>query len=333
VTALKRYVRLEAEAEFRAAPDAPWQAVYVSFGKATLVIADFRDNPLAHWSLAATEARGTDRDRVLFAADPAMDEALAVSDPEMIAAIRTVTSDARRGAAPARRLRPLPVLLAIAVLAGAVWLATNRGGILRGQALARLPAERAELIDADIRARLSPPCDRAEGQAVLDRLAAALPGAPPVAVARIGRGGVAPLPGGTVLIDERRLSEPTASQAGLAGWIALGQAMGREGSAMPALLAAMPEGAVARLLLTGRLEDEALARLAAITGAGLPPPGQAALDRAVLRLEQAGISPVPFLADLAAVHPGLKAAPTGAGTVRALVPDQDWVLLQGICGP
>ena len=53
MTALDRYVRLESEALWRDEPGGQRRDVTISFGDATLVIADATGKPLAHWSLPA----------------------------------------------------------------------------------------------------------------------------------------------------------------------------------------------------------------------------------------------------------------------------------------
>ncbi len=332
-TALDKYVRLEAEAEWRGAPEAAWQPVYVSFGKASLVIADFDDRPLAHWSLAATDECARDGARVVFSADPAMAEALAVSDPAMIEAIAAVTADARGLPQRPPRRPPLGrIALGLALVALIVLAAVRGPDALRRLAVASLATERAELMDADILAHLpQAPCDRPDAAAALDRLAAALPAPPRVAVAPLPGHGVARLPGGRVLIDPERLTAPSASQSAVLGWIALGQALGPGGSPLAVHMDEAPLNRSMRLLRTGQLSPAAGRRMAAIVASQQPEIGAATVARAVQALEQAGISPVPFLADLTSVHPGIAASPSGAGQVRPVIGDHDWVTLQGIC--
>ena len=52
MTALDRYVRLEAVGLWREAPGAPPREVVVSFGNATLLLTDLEERPLGHWALA-----------------------------------------------------------------------------------------------------------------------------------------------------------------------------------------------------------------------------------------------------------------------------------------
>ena len=50
MTALDRYVRLEAVGLWREAPGAPPREVVVSFGNATLLLTDLEERPLGHWA-------------------------------------------------------------------------------------------------------------------------------------------------------------------------------------------------------------------------------------------------------------------------------------------
>lgn len=53
MTALDKYVRLESGGLWRADANAQRRDVGISFGDATLVIADTAGRPVAHWSLPA----------------------------------------------------------------------------------------------------------------------------------------------------------------------------------------------------------------------------------------------------------------------------------------
>ena len=55
MTALTKYARIEATALWRPTPDTQRQEVIVAIGDATLVITNFNDQALTHWSLAAVE--------------------------------------------------------------------------------------------------------------------------------------------------------------------------------------------------------------------------------------------------------------------------------------
>ena len=58
MTALDRYLRLEAVGLWRERADAPAREVIVSFGRSTLVLTDLEERPLGHWALAGVVAIG-----------------------------------------------------------------------------------------------------------------------------------------------------------------------------------------------------------------------------------------------------------------------------------
>ena len=100
MTALDRYLRLEAVGLWREAPDAETREVIVSFGRTTLLFTDLRERPLGHWPLAGI--RVLDGNDAAGATVYAMSdgETLSVRDPDMVAAIAAVC-----GARPALRVQ------------------------------------------------------------------------------------------------------------------------------------------------------------------------------------------------------------------------------------
>ena len=91
MTALERYVRLEAIGLWRERPEAPPREVVVSFGNATLVLKDLADRPLGHWALAGVTVVGRDGPATIYAMTADGGETLAIRDPEMVAAIAAVS--------------------------------------------------------------------------------------------------------------------------------------------------------------------------------------------------------------------------------------------------
>ena len=90
MTALDRYVRLESDALWRAAPDAQRRDVLIAFGDATLVISDQAGRPLAHWSLPALIRQNPDKNPAVYVPDEDGSELLEISDATMIDAIEEV---------------------------------------------------------------------------------------------------------------------------------------------------------------------------------------------------------------------------------------------------
>lgn len=119
MTALDQYQRLEAVALWRPTPDADPREVIVSFGNATLTLMNMDEQPWAHWSLAAVQEIGSDAGGLVLTPDPDQAETLTLNDPDMIEAIRAISTGTSQQPDAVRRIRLLmPILLTIAVLIG-----------------------------------------------------------------------------------------------------------------------------------------------------------------------------------------------------------------------
>lgn len=188
----------------------------MSFGNASLVLSDFDDHPLTHWSLAAVEQQAGDAMPARYA--PAADsaEVLEIADAQMIEAIRIVTGRAPIRTAPNPRrggLRWVGLLLALALIgAGAAWAP----GVLRGRALALVSPEQARLISSQIRDALDTrPCGMADGRAALALIETHLH--VPVTIMPWDNPRVATLPDGSVLLSQA-LVQSAASPDDIVGW-------------------------------------------------------------------------------------------------------------------
>jgi hypothetical protein len=318
MTALDRYVRLEALGTWRESPEAAPREVVVRFGRTTLVLTDLAEAPLGHWALAGVAVLGRERGATVYAMTPGC-ETLAIRDPDMIAAIAAVARGPIAPPPPPRRRRlPLGALLLAAALAAA---AVYGPGLIRAQAARMVPPEAAaeigdRMLIALIEAR-GAPCDDPAGGRALARLARRLDPALRLRVLDLGAP-VAALPGRTVLIDRDALAAAAAPEE-LAGWAAL--ALGRD--PLAALLQGAGTARALRYVLTGELDDPALAAAAA------PAPAAAEAAPALARLTAAGLDPRPFAAALARTGLAVPAPPPAAASPA--LADQDWVALQGIC--
>ena len=123
MTAIDKYIRLEAVGWWFEAGRQEAREVIVSFGDATLQITSLKDVPLTHWSLLATNRVGTRGEAVIYSADPEQHEVLEIEDTDMIRAISAITS---------ALVTPVPAPiwrrwvgrgLGVAVLAGLLWAA------------------------------------------------------------------------------------------------------------------------------------------------------------------------------------------------------------------
>jgi hypothetical protein len=333
MTALKDYVRLEATALWRASPEAAPRTVGVTFGDATLVVTDDEGGPLSHWSLPAVRRLNPGEAPARYAPDGG-GEALEIEDGTLTEAIERVRASlSPRGPARGRRLL-LGVALAL-LLGPAVVLGP---GLLRDRALADLPASKRAEIGATLLGHLQrdlgPACRDLEALPALEALRARAMGAAGQAVV-LPEGPAHPLllPGGIVVVS-RAAVEGASEPAALAGHLI---AAGTGDPLRPLLEEAGPL-ATLRLLATGRLSGGTLAAHAArlLADPPPPPPPEALLPA----FAAAGLPMGPYRAALAPptaaplpappeVTPDVipDVAPQGA----PLVPDADWISLQGIC--
>jgi hypothetical protein len=333
MTALERYIRLEALGQWRESPGAAPREVVVSFKNATLVLTDMAEAPLGHWALAGVQAIGRDGPAVVYSMTADGAETLTIRDDDMIEAISAVSrADAlarQDETAEAPRRGRLWLLLGIAVcLAGAITAAPQ---VIRMQAARITPPERiAEFGDRmllQIMAVRGPLCADPAGGRALDALAARVAeDAPPrMRALDLGPAPVALLPGPTVLIGRAAL-ETATDPAEIAGWIALALAREAEMSGAERLMTAIGPMAGLRYLATGRIEDGPLARAAK---PALAPPAAEEITAAFAALKAAGLPTAPFAAGLA--RAGIAAPPGDPDGAEALTPEA-WAALRRLCG-
>ena len=317
MTALSEYQRLECMGLWREEPKAQRREVLVSFGDATLMIADPRSQrPLAHWSLPAVERRNPGDRPAVYAPGADAPEELELSDDLMIAAIGKVHRlIAARQPHPGRLRRAILAAVLTGVLAVAVLVLP---GVLVDHTASVLPmAKRTEIgraVLADVARSTGQPCAGAEGTAALDRLADRLmgPGGGHLVVVPQGLPDTRHLPGRIIVIGAPMLAEddPAAlSRAVLAERIRSGQH-----DPLVEALRYAGLGATFQLLTTGNLPAKALEGY----GTTILQTKEAPVDEATLgkALRETG---------LAGAVGNDPVAPVSA------VSDNDWVALQGIC--
>lgn len=262
MTALDQYIRLESTGRWREHEDAPWREVLVSFGNASLVLSNFQEEPLTHWSLAAVERLGEEENAVLYAPDASAAEVLAVSDADMVTAIRDVTAMARNRAAPVpkRRLRrPVTALLALALIGAAVGFGP---GTLRGMA-AKLPSpEQRGLMAEAISSDLGDICVSPGGMRSLDLLSTRLGHVPGISVHIGPRARLARLPDGRLVVPAILL-EQSPDPESFAAVVALALGAGSALAPFDSWVRTAPILDLGRFLALGRLNEEALASMRA----------------------------------------------------------------------
>ena len=341
MTALSEYQRLEASGLWRAHADAQRREVIVALGDATLTITDLRDQPQAHWSLAAVQ-RATLRGEApaIFHpdGDPGETLELGADAQDMIDAIDKVLRAIDRSRPQPGKLRLwIGAGIAAAILAGAVfWLP---GALLTYSTQVVPPVKRDE-IGAALLDRIERvagrPCAAPEAQEALRALGRRVLGPErggDLTVLREGVAETAHLPGGRILINRRLVEDPDDPDV-TAGFV-LAEAV-RAGARDPLgdLLETAGLFATLKLLTTGELPESTLDTYAeGILSAPRPEIDPArllpAFDAADLRstpyayaLDMTGETTLAFI----------EADPHAQDGSRAVLSDGEWVRLQGICG-
>lgn len=338
MTALSQYQRLECPGVWRENAASQRRDVIVSFGDATLVIADDRSTrPLAHWSLPALERINPGQIPALYTPGPDSEEQLEIDDETMIAAISKIHAFIGKTRPRPGRLRMTVIgaMVAALVALGVFWLP----GAIIGHTASVLPfAKRDEIgriILSDMTRLTGSPCVFPEGQAAVDALTRRLfPGKPwRVVVLPEGLGSARHLPGGILLLD-RRLIEQEQSPERAAGHL-LAEAMRAE-AADPLIDALHWAGLTAtfRLLTTGDVPAAAFAGYGEALLSRSPAP--VADETLLARFQSAGVPSTPYAYGL---------DPTGETTLglieadpfraapppRPVLSDADWVRAQEIC--
>lgn len=338
MTALKEYQRLESGGLWRATEDAQRREVTVSFGDATLVIADTAGRPLTHWSLAAVARSNPGTRPAVFAPDAGADETLEIDDPLMIDAIEKVRKTLARRRPRQGRLRGLGTAAIIAGVAalGYFWLPDA----LRDQAQRVMPASKRTEIGAGVLNRLQrltgPVCREDRGRAALTRFESRLFGADSgiqIVVMPLGQDTALALPGGIIALD-RALVERLDDPAIAAGYALAARRSGVLDDPMGAMLRQAGFVKTLRLLATGDLPSDVIAGFATgLIGDQAPDPVPEAELLPVFAA--ANVSSAPYGRHLQQkgqpVMELIVADPVEADSAPPVIADRDWVALQGIC--
>jgi hypothetical protein len=344
-TALTRYQRLEATGLWRTDPREQRREVVVSFGHATLVMTDPRNGAvLSHWSLPAVTRQNAGRMPALYSPDGDDKETLEIDEPLMVEALEEIRSALVRSRGRTGRLRLGVGLMMLAglIFLGNFWLP----GAVVGHAASVLPmAKRAaigqEMLD-DLTASGVRVCSVASGRASLSRLVDRVLGPNPVfraevvdarALAPVAAPGPLVLPGRVIVIDHRLIEGRDTPDVAVGYLLAASLVALRHDPVLPALEAA---GTLAtlRLLTLGTLPSDALDGygIHALRRAFELPDTEALLAGfARLNVSSRGFA--------YAVDPSgettlalIEADPLGMQPpALPILPDADWIRIQGIC--
>ena len=339
MTALTEYQRLECPGIWREAAGAQRREVIVALGDATVVISDSRsERALAHWSLPAVLRLNAGEMPALFAPGDEAGETLEIDEPAMVAALEKVHAiiEARRPRPGRLRMTILGSVLASVTALGVFWLP----GALVDHTAAALPfAKRQEIgvhLLSDLARVSGAPCSSRLGDAALSKLATKLfgRGATQIFVMRDGVADAVHLPG-QILVLNRHLVESEDTPEVAAGYLLAERLRAEDADPLVQLLQWAGLRATFRLLTTGELPQGALTGYAEVL---LTTPGAPVDDAALLsRFDAAGVgsSAYAYAVDPTGetVLPLIEADPHPAGAAGrgAVLPDEAWVALQGIC--
>jgi len=335
MTALSRYARLETTGLWRAAPGDGGREVVVSFGHATLVLADGAGLPLAHWSLPAVTRLNPGTTPALFAPDEAGSETLELDDDLMVSAIETVRRSVAKGRGGSHRLRRAIGLGTAGVIAvvGLLWLP----GALRREALAVVPASKQAEIGATLlghlQAHLGPACRDPLGAEALARLHDRTLGQGGQSVV-LPVGPTAPLAlPGHITVLSRDMVERAAEPAVVAGQLLSAEVALDGADPLARLLDDAGVWATMRLLVTGNLDPAALEKHA--TALLAQPAPELDADALGPAFAQAEVPLTPYAMDRDPtgedVADLLAADAYAEAEAPILISDSEWVALQGIC--
>ncbi len=239
MTALDKYVRLEAIGYWRENAQADPQEVIVSFGDATLQLTSLSDTPITHWAILATKRIGTEGSAVIYSADPSGQEILTIDDTEMTLAITAVThSISRRTAKPRKFTRYIWIAICVIFLA---LISQSPPFIYRWTAALTAPARQTDFasqVASQMRQQNLFICENRASNAALAGLADALDPNHALVLKVTKQQGVAviALPDGQIYLP-MNLIHNSDSAASLTAQIALGTAMAQRQAYLRQVLA------------------------------------------------------------------------------------------------
>lgn len=337
MTALKKYQRLECFGLWRQTPHDQRRDVHVRLGEATLILVDPKSGTaLSHWSLPAVELINRGSWPPVFAPGLDSGESLELEETDMIAALETVQSAVKSAQARPFRLRGL--ILTTAVLAllggGALWLP---GALVRHTASVLPSAQRAEIgqraLD-DLTRLTGAPCNNPYALRALAALAERVFGPVDTPILYVLPEGVRHplhLPGDVIILP-RHLIETAEGPEAVAGAALVEGLKARINDPILPLLDHVGLAATFQLLTTAELPTDALLGYGEVVLRS--DPARPDDDLTLLAFEAAQIPATPYALALDPEQPWPALAegdPYKGLTPTPLIPDADWVALQGIC--
>jgi len=336
MTALKEFDRLESTGIWRASPDEQRRDVLVSLGQNSLVISASNGTALAHWSLPTVKRQNKGQRPAIYHPDEEGDETIEIDDEVMIGAIEKLRRVIKNRRPRPGRLR-IFIFSFFLLAAGAFALFTLPEQLVL-QTLKVVPnvtkAEIGNTMLEHVKTLAGSPCHSRRSAGTLadlyDRLGVKSEGS-----ALVMRGMTTTttnLPGGFVLLN-RTLVEDYESPEVAAGFILSALVHNEHFDPFEGFLRFSGIKVSFRLLTTGAVSKEATDAYAehVLSEATNLPNMEILLNR----FKQAQLRSTPFayaLDPLGESTLALIEGDTLANEITPpLLPDADWVRLQGIC--
>lgn len=336
MTALTKYARIEATALWRPTPDTQRQEVIVAIGDATLVITNFNDQALTHWSLAAVERANAGQFPAIYHPDGDPGETLELSDTEtqMIEAIETLRRAINRSRPRPGRLRWLGMAVSIVVVAALAlfWLP----GAMQDHTLRVVPGVKRTEIGLALLQRIErvsgPTCSQAEGRAAMALLSNRL-AAGKLAVLPDMTQDSLHLPGGLILLD-RSVIEDFEEPDVAAGFILTEKTRRIASDPLRDLLKVVGLRETFRLLTTGDIGPAALERYAEHLMKAPPTAPDLAPQLEQFATAKVRSTPYAYARDITGetTLPLIEGDPMAGKLTAPLMSDANWLRLQNICG-
>lgn len=343
MTALSQYDRLESTGLWRAERDAETpdadakrREVIVSFGNATIVLTDRNDSPLTHWAMAAIQRQNAGKRPAIYSPDTDATETLEISDDAMIDAIEKIRASIERKRPKPGRLRwwLLGGFVATTAALAVFWLPD---ALVRHTVSVIPDAKRLEIgqaIVANIKRVSGQACHTTYGNRALESLATRLANGPPAKLVVLPSGVTTAthLPGGFILLNHE-LFEDFEEPDVAAGYIIAEQLRAEITDPLEPMLRVSGMRATFTLLTTGKISQDALTAYAEHI---LTSPPTILDPQALLRKFLAAntrSTPYAFGVDPTgeSTIDLIEADPFASAPATALLSDEQWINLQGIC--
>jgi len=343
MTALKKFEKLEAPALWReSSKDSSdkgkgrLKEVFVSFGDTSLIICDKHETPLSHWSLPAVNRLNPGENPAIYSPYLDADETIEIDDITMIEAIETVRKAIDRRLPRPGRLRLTVFLLLSLTTVGMVvfWLP----GAIKRNTVSTVPPEIRQQIGREVLDQIGrlagSPCSSQAGDRALAELKNRLmPGQnAKILVLAAGISKSANLPGGFILLNRKLVEDPEAPDLA-AGYILATELSAQINDPLAELLDIAGGFASLRLLTTGQIDQNSIAKYAAhvLTKTIKMPPDQAILAR--FKQVKLASSPLGFDLDSTgeSTLPLIESDPFRNQPYPKLLSDANWIGLQTIC--